>query len=226
MRIGISIPENLPDHVIASALDSALEAVTRTDMGLIASGQVPLAAEAIGMGAIWSPEPAGEERFDHAATVMRRGWADCDDWGPYHAASLRVTGVDPGAVARVVRTGPDMWHALVQRTRGPAKVDDPSLWAGMPLPHPAQAPITRAINGGNVGVAAVQRIGAWYARADLPFLGIQGWCLSGTAAGQCAEDAIEQAITGVCNVGQAARMVDARHVQQLYDGMRRRGWPG
>ena len=47
------------------------------------------------------------KRFDHAATVHRRGWGDCDDLAPYHAASLRHTGEDPGATAVVYRSGPN-----------------------------------------------------------------------------------------------------------------------
>jgi hypothetical protein len=218
VRIGLAIPDA---HVTPEALDSVLEAVTRTDEQIIGSGKAPLAAEAIKRGVRWSPEPIGEERFDNASTVLRRGWGDCDDLAPYHAASLRVTGVDPGAIARVIKSGPNTWHALVQRSDG--SIDDPSMWAGMPMPHPARPAVTRAVNGGKPGVVAVHRIGAWYARADLPIIG-SPWCLSGTAASDCAEGAVEQAIVGVCGVGTMARMADQRHVQHLFDGLRRRGW--
>lgn len=218
MRIRIAMPD---EAVTPEALDSALGAVTRVNEQLIGQGSVPLAAEAIHQGVVWSPEPAGEERFDHAGTVMARGWGDCDDLAPYHAASLHVTGVDPGAVARVVRTGPNMWHALVQRSDG--SIDDPSMWAGMPTPHPARAPAVRALNGGAPAVAAVHRIGAWYARADIPWLGTR-WAITGTGAGGCAEEAVEKAINGVCGVGMLAGIAHPEHVQYLFDGMRRRGW--
>jgi hypothetical protein len=212
----------MPDaQVTPEAINSALDSVTRVNEQLIAGGKVPLAREAIQMGAQWSPEPAGEESFDHAGIVMVRGWGDCDDWAPYHCAGLRVTGEDPGAQAKVVRTGPNMWHAVVQRSDG--SVDDPSAWAGMPTPHPARAPITRPINGGRVGVAAVHRIGAWYARADLPWYGTP-WAISGTGAGCSAEEAVESAIVGVCGVGTLARIAHPDHVNALFQGMSRRGW--
>jgi hypothetical protein len=114
-----------------------------------------------------------------------------------------------------------MWHALVQRSNG--QIDDPSLWAGMPMPHPTRAPVAHALNGGHPAVAAVHRIGAWYARADLPWHGTP-FALAGYGAGECAEDAVEKAIVGVCGVGTMAGIAHPDHVNHLFEGMRKRGW--
>ena len=126
MRINVAVPEA---HVDAPVLDAALESVTRLNETLLKTGQLPTAKEAIAAGVRWKPEPPGDEHFDHAATVHKRGWGDCDDLAPYHAASLRHTGEDPGATAVVYRSGPNRWHAVTQRSDG--TIDDPSKWAGM-----------------------------------------------------------------------------------------------
>jgi hypothetical protein len=126
MRVQVAIPEA---HVDAPVLDAALESVTRLNESLLKEGAVPTAKELIARGAQWKPEPPGEEHFDHGATIAKRGHGDCDDWAPLHAASLRHTGEDPGAKARVYRSGPKRWHAIVERSNG--AIDDPSRWAGM-----------------------------------------------------------------------------------------------
>ena len=125
MRIRIAVPEN---HVDPSVIDAALEAVTRLDHSQIASGDVPL-FNMQSPGVRWRPENMGDEHFDHAGTVIARGWGDCDDLAPWHAASLRATGEDPGATAIVVPSGPEMYHAIVRRSDG--SNDDPSVAAGM-----------------------------------------------------------------------------------------------
>jgi hypothetical protein len=126
MRIRIAVPEQFVDP---SVIDAALEAVTRLDESMIRNGQAPTSHEAIAAGAIWRPENMGDEHFDHAGTIASRGWGDCDDWAPLHAATLRASGEDPGAFARVVPSGPSTYHAIVQRTDG--AIDDPSVAAGM-----------------------------------------------------------------------------------------------
>lgn len=126
MRLRIGIPE---DHVQPDVIDAALEAVTRLDDRLIRSGQSPTSHQALARGAVWRPENMGDEHFDHGATLAQRGWGDCDDWAPLHAATLRATGEDPGAIARVIPSGPSTYHALVQRSDG--RIEDPSVWAGM-----------------------------------------------------------------------------------------------
>jgi len=126
MRINVAVPEAQVD---APVLDAALESVTRLNESLLATGKVPTAEQAIAAGVRWKPEPPGDEHFDHAAAVHARGWGDCDDLAPYHAASLRHTGEDPGAKAIVYKSGPKTWHAVTQRSDG--TIDDPSKWAGM-----------------------------------------------------------------------------------------------
>lgn len=130
MRIRLAIPEeHLSDDERKHAIDAALEASTRAMVPLIQRGIVPTAVEAIKGGIRWKPEPPGDEHFDIAPTLLARRWGDCDDLGPYHAASLRATGEDPGARSEVQKSGPDRWHATVTRSDGTR--DDPSRWAGM-----------------------------------------------------------------------------------------------
>lgn len=125
MRLNIAVPE---EHVKKPVLDAALESVTRLNESLIKGGTIPHFRTALNR-VRWRPEPFGSEHFDHAATVLSRGWGDCDDLAPWHAASLRASGQDPGAKAIVKRSGPKLWHAVVQRSNG--TIDDPSREAGM-----------------------------------------------------------------------------------------------
>lgn len=129
MRLNIAIPET---HVKKPVLDAALEAVTRLNVDLIKSGVSPTSDQLIDAGAKWKPEKPGAEHFDHGGLIKERGHGDCDDWAPLHAATLRVTGEDPEAIAVVRKSGPKRWHAVVQRSDG--SEDDPSLDAGMPGP--------------------------------------------------------------------------------------------
>jgi hypothetical protein len=125
MRVNVAIPEA---HVKAPVLDAALESVTRLNEAMLAEG-APTFDRALIRGIKWRPEPPGAEHFDHLKTINARGWGDCDDLAPYHAASLRHTGEDEGATAIVKRSGPKSWHAVVQRSDG--SIDDPSARAGM-----------------------------------------------------------------------------------------------
>src|SRR5271166_405941 len=180
MRIEVVVPEA---EVTAPILDAALEPVTRLDEQLLASGAVPTIDRALKNGAVkWQAEPPGAERFDHAATVMNRGWGDCDDLAPWAAATLRFTGEDPDAKAVVKRSGPKKWHAVVQR--GDGSIDDPSRRAGMgrngngalpASPPPMFDPGTSLVGGPNevrpqIAVRRIQ-VGAadmYQARTDIP----------------------------------------------------------
>jgi hypothetical protein len=126
VRVQIAVPE---EHVSPEVIDAALEAVTRMNESMIRSGDSPTSQELIDQGAVWRPEPFGEEHFDHGGTIANRGWGDCDDWAPLAAASLRASGQDPGATARVIPSGPNTYHAIVQRSDG--SLEDPSIAAGM-----------------------------------------------------------------------------------------------
>ncbi|HEY6726635.1 MAG TPA: hypothetical protein VI197_21520 [Polyangiaceae bacterium] len=179
MRIQIAVPE---EHVSKPVLDGALEAVTRLNEQLIKDGVSPTADQLIARGAIWRPEPPGQEHFDHGGIIAKRGEGDCDDWAPLKAAQLRVTGEDPGARAVVKRSGEKRWHALVLRSDG--SYDDPSLDAGMPGAGSARAaavaPMAPAVHGVGAFINTPQlalrpvadrhnQIESWQARADLPW---------------------------------------------------------
>lgn len=181
MRINVAIPEA---HVTAPVLDGALEAVTRLNESLIKSGASPTATQLIEQGAIWKPEPPGDEHFDHGAVIAARGWGDCDDWAPLYAAELRASGRDPGAVAKVRKSGPNRWHATVYRSSG--KEDDPSRKAGMGQTVvgvrgawlPAMFPPKHGVGGAFINTPQLAlrpvadrhgEVEAWQARADLPW---------------------------------------------------------
>jgi hypothetical protein len=133
MRIRVAVPE---EYVQADVINAALEAVTRLDEHMIRSGQSPTSHELVQAGARWHPEPPGDEHFDHGGTIAQRGHGDCDDWAPLHAATMRATGQDPGAAAIVIPSGPNTWHAVVQKSDGHVLTgsDDISVMAGMPPP--------------------------------------------------------------------------------------------
>lgn len=179
MRLNIAVPEA---HVSPPVLDAGLEATTRLDEALIRSGELePFDMAAPGVR--WRPEPPGDgEHFDHGKLVTGRGWGDCDDLAPWHAASLRVTGRDRGAKAFVRPSGPKRWHALVKRSDG--RIEDPSRAAGMGRHngvHGAwQPPMFPSVVGGayiprpQLALRPVvdplsNEIEAWQARTDLPW---------------------------------------------------------
>lgn len=185
MRINVAIPEAA---VKKPVLDAALEAVTRLNEDLIKSGTSPTSDQLIAAGARWQPEKPGAEHFDHGALIASRGHGDCDDWAPLHAATLRVTGEDPGAHAIVRKSGPKRWHAIVRRSDG--TIDDPSLAAGMPgpgavhgvrgawLPVMHRAPARHGVSGSYIATPQLAlrpiadrhgQIESWQARTDLPW---------------------------------------------------------
>jgi len=217
VRLRIAIPE---ENVRADVLESAAEAVTRLDEQLLRSGTVPSAETGITRHRIkWEREPPGEERFDHAGTVMGRGWGDCDDLAPWHAASLRVSGEDPGARVRIIPSGYKKFHAMVQRSDG--SYEDPSIEAGMPTKRKSgEVGIAPAVCGVMFHTARPQialKRGAsnlWYARADLPW-GNSGYNLSSLHGERHPIDAVSRSIEGVCCVGEAAGIVDRDHVARL-----------
>lgn len=198
MRIRIAVPE---EHVDPGVIDAAAEAVTRLNESMIRSGAGPTSDQLLAMGAIWRPEPPGDEHFDHVGTIAARGWGDCDDWSPARAATLRATGEDPGARVRTVPSGPSTFHAMVERSSGDLETGphDISAQAGMkPLsqvsgdgtievwacdPHDGRiyqgslAPTVGPISihcGPQFAVRGVSVVGAgpyWEARCDMPITG-------------------------------------------------------
>lgn len=230
MRINVAIPEA---HVDAPVLDAALESVTRLNEKMLAQGEVPTFDKALKKyGIQWKPEPPGAEHFDHAATVINRRWGDCDDLAPYHAATLRHTGEDPGATAIVKRSGPHRWHAVVQRSNG--DIDDPSKSAGMgqPCGHrgawvPVMAPPTQSVVGAYLvrpQIALRPVRGAFQARADLPW----NWrehlddkpsptdvSMTALHTAPMASTALTGAIDGIIELGECAGFSDPSHVNRL-----------
>jgi hypothetical protein len=173
MRVKLGVPEELDDKERAYALDAALEASTRSIVPLVRRGVVPTAAAAIKRhGVRWRPEPPGDEHFDLPQDVLARKWGDCDDLAPYHAASLRASGADPGARAFVKKSGPNRWHAVVRRTDG--SVEDPSLAAGMGRGvnghqvYGANAPIWKPMFPERMSVAMYPMVSGALVRVDVP----------------------------------------------------------
>jgi hypothetical protein len=228
MRINVAIPES---HVDAPPLDAALEAVTRLNETLLRDGHVPTAREGIKDGVRWKPEPPGDEHFDHAHTVHSRGWGDCDDLAPWHAASLRHTGEDPGAHAIVKKSGPQRWHAVVRRSDG--SIDDPSREAGMGAPRgvngawlplmsqPASVSGAYAVRP-QIAMRPVR--GAFQARADMPWQWREklddpptptDYAITTLHTAPVASTALVGALDGACQLAIAGGYADPDHINRL-----------
>jgi hypothetical protein len=212
MRLAIAVPE---EYVSPEILDAALEVNTRLNQAMIRSGAAPTFREALAGGGVqWAMEPPGEERFDNALEVLGRGWGDCDDIGPWEAASMRETGEDPGAKSRVVRSGPSTWHAIVQKSDGSLR--DPSQDAGMTVSGIHGAVVPPMGDGRRPTIALMPRDGAWRARADLPWANSSaGASLVGYAARQNPVHAVSDAICGLCLVGETAGVAIRDHCANL-----------
>lgn len=233
MRINIAVPE--PD-VSAPILDAALEGVTRLDQRLLKNGTVPPFRE-LAHRVRWKPEPPGQEHFDHAGVVARRGWGDCDDLAPWHAASLRVTGEDRGARAVVRRSGPKRWHCVVKRSDG--SVDDPSIEAGMPAPGrkvgirgAVQPPMGERLHGVGGSYIAMPQLAiralpglsnepeAWQARTDLPWHWQPGRSPADVAMVSLHRSpASDQALVGCCHgailLGESSGYATDDHLDRM-----------
>jgi hypothetical protein len=238
VRIQVAIPEA---HVEAPVLDAALEATTRLNESMLKSGSVPTFDDGLKSGIRWKPEPPGAEHFDHAHEVMTRKWGDCDDLAPWHAASLRHTGEDPGARAIVRRSGPRRWHAIVQRSDG--SIEDPSRAAGMgqssvvggdyegivgaavPLMY---EPPSHAVGGAYIVKPAIAMrpfAGQWQARADLPWNWLEhlerdkptptDYAMVSLHQDPLAHTALTGAIDGVVQLGHCAGFAHPEHIDRL-----------
>lgn len=211
MRVNVAIPEA---HVQAPVLDAALEATTRLNESLIHADKVPMFRDTVER-VRWKPEPPGEEHFDHAGVVLGRGWGDCDDLAPWHAASLRTSGEDRGARAIVKRSGPNRWHAVVRRSDG--SIDDPSREAGMGRTNgvlggvlPLMLRPQSSVVGGSymlrpqLALRPVRdregQVEAWQARADLPWHWLPGRSPTDVAMVSLhASPVSSQAVVGACH---------------------------
>lgn len=223
MDVRIGIPD---ENIRAPVLNAGLEAVTRLNEELLSEGKVPTFDEGIQQGVKWKPEPPGAERFDHAGTVSKRGWGDCDDLAPWHAATLRATGEDPEARAIVYKSGPHMWHAVTER--GDGSIEDPSQTAGMNVRRGSRAEGIRpaavslmtppaAVVGGvpRPHVAIGKDSGAWVGRADIP-IGKGRYAFSVTHRAPSPSKALGGAMQGCAIVGGCSGMCEGEHVGKLY----------
>lgn len=226
MRVNVAIPEA---HVSEPVLNAALEAVTTLNEAMIKNGDAPTFDQALRNGVKWKPEPPGAEHFDHAGIVHGRGWGDCDDLAPHHAATLRVKGIDPGARAIVVRSGPSTWHAIVQRSDGTR--DDPSEAAGMRSSHgiagaalPLMCPPQSGVNGAYIlrpQLALRPTPNGWQARTDLPWnwqggpLNQTDFAMSALHQAPIAATALNGALDGAIELGEVCGAADEEHLQRL-----------
>lgn len=234
MRIVVAVPEA---HVTKPVLDGALEAVTRLNEQLIKSGASPTSRQLIAKGAEWRPEKPGAEHFDHGALIAERGHGDCDDWAPLHAATLRVTGEDPGALAVVKKSGPKRWHAIVRRSDG--TIDDPSLAAGMPGPArtvgvmgatlPAMRQRLHGVGGTFIATPHLAlrpvpdrfgQVESWQARADLPWHWQPGDSPADVAMvtlhqSPVSDQAVVGAVRGAFRLGLASGYADPEHLKRM-----------
>jgi len=172
MKIKLTVPAKDVDE---RTLGAALEAATEIAQRQVEQGAVPPLAVAIDAGVRWAPEgaAAGDESFDPPLTVIKRGWGDCDDLGPYWAGELRASGVDPDAKPIVYQSGPRRWHVVVER--GDGKIDDPSRWAGMGGGRISgtRVPFVEPLGSGKTVVGFSRlRSGGVSARLDVPVVGL------------------------------------------------------
>lgn len=169
MRLRLAVPSGLGRDDTAAVLDAALESLTRASAPMIQRGIVPTFARALKAGRVrWRPEPPGDEHFDLPQTVLKRGWGDCDDLAPWHAASLRASGRDPEAAAIVRPSGPGRWHAVVER--GDGSIEDPSKAAGMGVVGGDEyvGPFWRPMFPERMSMATYPLVVGWAARVDCP----------------------------------------------------------
>lgn len=96
---------------------------------LEAHPEAPLLYES---GVRYVPEPPNEEWFTDVPTVLKRGWADCDDLGCWRAAELRVRfhihDAHTFTQRQVEPDGSTLYHVMVQSSLG---TEDPSSALGM-----------------------------------------------------------------------------------------------
>ena len=192
MRIRLTVPK---EHVDDDTLGLALQASTAVAQRQVRGGEVPPLTDAIDQGLVtWKPEPADQsfEGFDLPKDVLARGWGDCDDLACWHAADLRESGEDTDALPIVYQSGPNRWHAVVQR--GDGSIDDPSQWAGMGRPG-GPLPITKPLQsqGPTSSVVGFKRLpsGATKARWDVPLYIAPGGDVVGVAIERAGDDFLD-----------------------------------
>jgi hypothetical protein len=213
MRIRLGVPTDANRDEKEAILNAALESVTRADETQLARG-LPTALEGIKKGVRWKPEPPGDEHFDLGSTVLKRGWGDCDDLAPWHAASLRITGEDPEAYAFVRPSGPNRWHAVVQRSDG--TVEDPSRAAGMGSVggDEYRGPFWPSMFGQRFAMATTPLVSGYAARIDVPSISVPA-VYSALARARSRPRAMRQACAGALNLCGESDDADGHDLIQL-----------
>ena len=196
MRIRLAIPDQ---HVTAPVLDAALEATTRAAQSQMMAGDGPSFTDMLRSGVRWQPERfADGEHFDLPRVIGERGWGDCDDLAPSLCAELRATGQDPGARARVMRSGPERWHAVVQLSDG--TILDPSRMAGMRKRSTVRGAITRPMASvGQSAIAVAPYRGECWVRTDVPW---EGSHLTSIAHDVDPARALDRSVAGALACGE------------------------
>ena len=196
MRIRLAIPDR---YVSAGVLDAALEATTLAAQSQMADGSAPTFTDLLRSGVRWRPEQFSDgEHFDLPTVIGERGWGDCDDLAPSLAAELRARGQDPGARARVLRSGPDRWHAIVQLSDG--RIVDPSRMAGMKSRSGVRGATTRPMASvGQSAIALAPFRGEWWARTDVPW---QDGHLASIAHDRNPAAAFDRSVVGALACGE------------------------
>ena len=199
MRVRVAIPDRQLDQATLAPL---LEAVTRAGVRQLARGDARDFRDVLESGGVrWQPERFVDgEHFDLPAIAQARRWGDCDDLGPWYAASLRASGDDPGARALARRSGANRWHVVVRRSDG--RIEDPSRWAGMRSTVSGPAAGVRALAAKPMaypgeGAVAITRgldsVVPWWARVDLPW---QRAHLASIGPGRSPRAALQRAVLG------------------------------
>lgn len=136
MRIITSIaPQIREPEALATVARYFLNGVVEANRLLIRAGLIPTLYTS---GVRYRPEPWGQgiEEFADALTVMKRGWGDCDDLGPWRVAELREAGDAAAHVkiswkTRIGKNGKPFRGFHVTARHGDGRVEDPSRYLGM-----------------------------------------------------------------------------------------------
>ena len=117
MRIGFDIP------AARAPLAAALAGLVAVNDVLLATRNLP----PLYRSGVRYRREAGTEDWSTAPVVLKRGFGDCEDLAAWRAAELRKLGIPANAIVK--RTGPRMFHAVVQWPDG--RIEDPSKVLGM-----------------------------------------------------------------------------------------------
>lgn len=116
---------NIPAAMGASVIESALEGLARLAADECARFNLP----PLYQSGVRYVRERGTENWQTPRETLSGRFGDCEDLAAYRVGELRASGVDPGAVIAVERTGPRTMHAIVRRSDG--SIEDPSRALGM-----------------------------------------------------------------------------------------------